>query len=122
MSRKNKNWRAFVHQNPDPTPKQAWDAAWANQQSIFHARSMRELGEQVDALREALDQALTSMQDSGYQNDHVVIRAGREAMAKANGGPTPKQKKAKSCWACEGTGQAQIADHCQLCGGTGEWK
>lgn len=34
---------------------------------------------------EALEQALTSMQDGGYQNDHVAIRAGREAMAKARG-------------------------------------
>ena len=33
----------------------------------------------------ALDQALTSMQDSGYPGGHVVIRAGREAMAKARG-------------------------------------
>lgn len=39
----------------------------------------------AEDLYAALDQALTSMQDSGYQNEHVVIRAGRAALAKANG-------------------------------------
>lgn len=34
---------------------------------------------------EALQQAITSMQDSGYQNSHVVIRAGKAALAKAEG-------------------------------------
>lgn len=34
---------------------------------------------------EALQQAITSMQDSGYQNSHVVIRAGKAALAKARG-------------------------------------
>lgn len=34
---------------------------------------------------EALQQAITSMQDSGYQNSHVAIRAGKAALAKAEG-------------------------------------
>lgn len=39
----------------------------------------------AEDLYSALDQALTSMQDSGYQNEHAVIRAGRTAIAKADG-------------------------------------
>ncbi|WCX74845.1 hypothetical protein KK211_17905 [Pseudomonas aeruginosa] len=34
-------------------------------------------------LLEALQQAVTSMQDSGYPNDSVVIRAARQAITKA---------------------------------------
>lgn len=34
-------------------------------------------------LLEALQQAVTSMQDSGYQNDSVVVRAALSAIAKA---------------------------------------
>jgi len=36
-------------------------------------------------LYEALDQAVTSMQDSGYQNSHIAVRAARDALAKARG-------------------------------------
>lgn len=54
MSRKNKNLRAFLHQNPEPTIEQAWDAAWHGAQKTFHARSMQEMRGQVDRLREAL--------------------------------------------------------------------
>jgi hypothetical protein len=36
-------------------------------------------------LLEALKQAVTSMQDSGYQNSHVAVRAARAAIAKATG-------------------------------------
>lgn len=34
-------------------------------------------------LLEALEQAVTSMQDSGYPNSHVAVRAARTAIAKA---------------------------------------
>jgi len=34
----------------------------------------------VVALVEALDQAVTSMQDSGYQNSHVAVRSARAAL------------------------------------------
>lgn len=34
-------------------------------------------------LLEALQQAVTSMQDSGYPNDSLVIRAARQAITKA---------------------------------------
>lgn len=34
-------------------------------------------------LLEALQQAVTSMQDSGYPNNSVVVRAARQAIAKA---------------------------------------
>lgn len=37
-------------------------------------------------LLEALEQAVTSMQDSGYPNSHVAVRAARAAIAKATGG------------------------------------
>lgn len=33
-------------------------------------------------LAEALDQAVTSMQDSGYSNQHVSVKAARAALAK----------------------------------------
>ena len=31
----------------------------------------------------ALEQAVTSMQDNGYQNSHIAVRAARAAIAKA---------------------------------------
>lgn len=36
-------------------------------------------------LYEALDQAVTSMQDSGYPNTHLAVIAARKALAKARG-------------------------------------
>lgn len=36
-------------------------------------------------LYEALEQAVTLMQDSGYQNSHVAVRAGKAALAKVRG-------------------------------------
>lgn len=36
-------------------------------------------------LYEALEQAITSMQDSGYANESVVVLAGKQALAKARG-------------------------------------
>ena len=36
-------------------------------------------------LLEALEQAVTSMQDSGYPNSSVAVRAARAAIAKAKG-------------------------------------
>lgn len=36
-------------------------------------------------LLEALEQAVTSMQDRGYPNSHLAVRAAREAIAKARG-------------------------------------
>lgn len=38
-------------------------------------------------LLEALERAVTSMQDSGYPNSHVAVRAARAAIAKARGEP-----------------------------------
>lgn len=52
MSRKNKAARAYFHQNPDATPKDAWDEAWAKNQSTFHAKSMQNLEAQLKAERE----------------------------------------------------------------------
>lgn len=61
MSRKNKVFRAFLHQNPSPTIEETWDAAWANQQDCFQSKRMRELEgtiglERIDAhkLRERI--------------------------------------------------------------------
>lgn len=36
-------------------------------------------------LLEALKQCVTSMQDSGYQNNHIAVMAARAAIAKAEG-------------------------------------
>lgn len=52
MSRKNKNLRAFLHQNPKPTIEQAWDAAWHGAQKTFHARSMQEARSRIEELRD----------------------------------------------------------------------
>lgn len=50
-------------------------------------------------LLEALNQAVTSMQDSGYPNSHVAVRAARAAIAKAtavtpNTGIKPRREAA----------------------------
>nr|WP_141202562.1 hypothetical protein [Pseudomonas aeruginosa] len=47
--------------------------------SIANARLMAAAPD----LLEALQQAVTSMQDSGYPNDSLVIRAARQAITKA---------------------------------------
>lgn len=44
-----------------------------------------ELELQRDELLEALEQAVTSMQDSGYPNSNVAVRAARQAISKAKG-------------------------------------
>ena len=43
MSRKNKNFRAWEHQNPNSTAKEAWDAAWASQQGKAYSLIINKL-------------------------------------------------------------------------------
>jgi len=43
VSRKNKNYRAWLHQNPNGTPKEAWDAGWASQQGKAYSLRIQEL-------------------------------------------------------------------------------
>lgn len=73
MSRKNKNLRAFLHQNPSPTIEQAWDSAWSGAQKTFHARSMQEMRMQVDRLREALDRLVRSCDNLEYEAGRVAL-------------------------------------------------
>ena len=84
MSKKNKAARAFFYQHPDATPKDAWDAAWANNQSTFHAKSIQKLEAQVSALREAL---WTCVEHNAlhFGEDHSTVIEGRAALAKARG-------------------------------------
>lgn len=47
MSRKNKNFRAWKHQNPDGTVEDAWDAAWASQQGKAYSLRIKELEDKL---------------------------------------------------------------------------
>jgi len=71
VSRKNKNLRAFLHQNPEPTIEQAWDSAWHGAQKTFHARSMQEMRGQVDRLREALRKITRPHGVTAHHFDHA---------------------------------------------------
>ena len=65
------------------TPANSGDAeARRDTETLANARLIAAAPE----LLEALKQAVTSMQDSGYQNSHVAVRAARAAIAKATGG------------------------------------
>tara|TARA_R110001599_G_scaffold33832_3_gene108804 strand:- start:2958 stop:3224 length:267 start_codon:yes stop_codon:yes gene_type:complete len=82
MSRKNKAARAYFHQNPDATPKDAWDAAWANNQSTFHAKSMQNLvaklqaeREKVRVLREAIIAALPVLDGPEFRVLDAALQA-----------------------------------------------
>lgn len=58
---------------------QVQDAHSTREELLSVAKMMQAAPE----LLEALQQAVTSMQDSGYPNDSVVVRAARQAIAKA---------------------------------------
>jgi len=51
-------------------------------QALARKAALKEAGRD---LYEALDQAITSMQDAGYPNSHLAVRAGMQALAKARG-------------------------------------
>lgn len=55
MSRKTRAFRVFLHQNQNPTVKQAWDAAWKRAQKIFHARSMQDMEEKLAAAQAEIE-------------------------------------------------------------------
>ena len=55
MSRKNKNLRAFLYQNPDATVEEAWDAAWANHQGQFASRKHEEQQARIAELQAKYD-------------------------------------------------------------------
>lgn len=88
MSRKNKAARAYFHQNPDATPRDAWDAAWTNNQSTFHAKSMQNLvaklqaeREKVRVLREALSEISSQCSDDLSGRAKQYIDAALQATA-----------------------------------------
>jgi hypothetical protein len=51
MSRKNKTLRGFLHQNPDPSTQQTWDAAWEAQGKKAYTLRMQELEAELLLLR-----------------------------------------------------------------------
>lgn len=57
MSRKNKNFRAFMFLNADrfPTTAETWNAAWEGAQKHYHTKRMQEFERQLAALRKALE-------------------------------------------------------------------
>ncbi|AMD43449.1 hypothetical protein ZC03_072 [Pseudomonas phage ZC03] len=55
MSRKTRALRVFLHQNKNPTIKEAWDAAWKRAQKVFHARSMQNLEEKLASTQAELE-------------------------------------------------------------------
>lgn len=83
-------WPSAVEQNPDGNYKLcsahsawvSWQAGWSSCQGFLDTSVLRAA---APDMYEALQQAITSMQDSGYQNSHVAIRAGKAALAKAEG-------------------------------------
>lgn len=71
MSRKNKILRAFLHQTQSPTIEQAWDTAWEHAQKTFHARSMQDMEERLDAAQaecERLAEALEEIRSRSAMN------------------------------------------------------
>lgn len=86
--------RGFSRRNPAPTVY----AVDTDLRYIAYCNDFLNFGEPTDNLANArliaaapellaaLEQAVTSMQDSGYPNTHVVVRSARAAIAKAIGG------------------------------------
>ena len=57
---------------------------WSGERTIVQQANAHLIAAAPD-LYEALGQAVTSMQDNGYSNSHVAVRAARAALAKARG-------------------------------------
>ncbi len=57
----------------------------ASYPSYDSAENLRAARAAVAELIKALDQAVTSMQDSGYQNSHPAVRSARAALARVGG-------------------------------------
>jgi len=69
MSRKNKNFRAFIHQNPDANVQDAWDAAWKNRQDKFRSLTMQDLQEENVRLRDIWEKY-----EGNATNLHIAMR------------------------------------------------
>ena len=61
------------------------DIAHCNNCDTSEARANARLIAAAPDLLFALDQAVTSMQDSGYPNSHLAVRCARAAIARATG-------------------------------------
>jgi len=55
------------------------------QLAFEESMKIRRLHAAAPELLEALEQAVTSMQDSGYSDNHVTVKAARDAIAKSKG-------------------------------------
>lgn len=74
MSRRKKNLRAFLYQNPDATIEQAWDSAWEGAQKHYHSKTMNELQQQLAVIAEYFD---------GYAG-HIPPEVRAAALSKEN--------------------------------------
>ena len=70
MSRKNKNYRAWLHQNPNGTPKEAWDAGWASQQGKAYSLRIQELETRIAEMEAEIKRAFIAGYHTGH--DHTV--------------------------------------------------
>ncbi len=92
MSRKNKAYRAFLHQNPSPTIEHAWDAAWANRQACFQSKRMQEQDDKITQLQaenatqseriKALEAVINDLRSACEQKQEIIDSDGpREQVA-----------------------------------------
>jgi len=51
MSRKNKTLRAFLHQNPNPTTQEIWNAAWKAQGNKAYSLKIQQLEATIERIR-----------------------------------------------------------------------
>lgn len=72
MSRRKKNLRAFLHQNPNPTIEQAWDSAWEGAQKRYHAKRIAELEAKLERMEQAAKQACDALRDEQYAQQPVL--------------------------------------------------
>jgi hypothetical protein len=87
VSRKNKNFRAWQHRNPNGTPKEAWDAAWKSQGSKAYSLRIQALQDEIKDLQMADPhlEFISRVQDAGLHedwNDFCDMLAAQESLAK----------------------------------------
>ena len=69
MSRRKKNLRAFLHQNPTPTIEDAWDAAWDGAQKHYHSKTMNKLEAENKRIKDGWDAV-----DEANRNLNAMLR------------------------------------------------
>jgi hypothetical protein len=67
MSRKNKNYRAWAHENPRGTTKEAWDSAWQSAQKNYHSLTMNKYKDHIAELERVIelkDEAIAGLMEA----------------------------------------------------------